>query len=133
VINISGSNLIMAPLEEVFSITADYKNWPNLFQDVRSVQPVREADGETVLEVVDKTDNRKFTVTQRAESPETVVREIKKKGVRSKATYKLQAVAEGTLVSFSIDMSLSGLYRILNPMAEWYLANRIAENSLLPR
>jgi hypothetical protein len=58
------------------------------------------------------------------------VREIKKKGVRSKATYKLQAVAEGTLVSFSIDMSMSGLYRILNPMAEWYLENRIAENSL---
>ena len=129
-INVSGSNLIMAPLQEVFSLTADYKNWPNIFQDVRSVQPVREADGETVLEVVDKTNNRKFTVTQRTESPETVVREIKKKGVRSKATYKLQAVAEGTLVSFSIDMSLSGLYRILNPMAEWYLANRIAQNSL---
>lgn len=129
-ISFSGSNVVQAPLEEVFRLMADHTKWPSIFQGIRSVQPVREAAGETTFEVVDKTDNRKYTVTQRAESPEKIVRKVKKRSVRSKATYNLHPVAEGTLVTFTFDLSLTGLYRIFCPMAEWYLADRITSNFL---
>lgn len=109
---------------------ADHRKWPSMFQGIRSVRPVREAAGETTFEVVDKTDNRKYTVTQRAESPEKIVRKVKKRSVKSEATYNLQPVAEGTLVTFNFDLSLTGFYRIFCPMAEWYLADRITANFL---
>ena len=129
-ISFTGSNVIRAPLEEVFSLMADYRKWSSVFQGIRSVQPVREAAGETTFEVVDKADSRKYTVTQRAESPERIVRKVKKRSMRSKATYNLQPVAGGTLVTFTLDLSLSGLYKIFCPMAELYLADRITANFL---
>lgn len=129
-ISFKGSNVVRAPLGEVFSLMADHRKWPSMFQGIRSVRPVREAAGETTFEVVDKTDNRKYTVTQRAESPEKIVRKVKKRSVKSEATYNLQPVAEGTLVTFNFDLSLTGFYRIFCPMAEWYLADRITANFL---
>lgn len=129
-ISFKGSNVVQAPLEEVFSLMADHRKWPNIFQGIRSVQPVREAAGETTYEVVDKTDNHKYTVTQRAESPEKIVRKVKKRSARSEATYNLQPVVGGTLVTFTFDLSLTGFYRIFCPMAEWYLADRITANFL---
>ncbi len=129
-ITVRGSSIVRASLEEVFELVKDPKRWAALFQEVKGVAHLEEdrSLGSSVAKFTVNEGKEEYEVTQIARMPGIILRKVKGRGMSTETTYHLSRSDEGTRVEFKTEMSLSGIYRLLNPMAEWYLSRRLAEN-----
>jgi carbon monoxide dehydrogenase subunit G len=126
------SDMIQAPREEVFALNADFRNWAGVFPDVSSVRLVQERYEERVFEVVDSGGHEKYTVVQRLRAPEKILREIKKRALTGKAMYTLTSTADGTLVTFTMAVTLRGYYRLLSPFMKGQVSRSLITHFLQP-
>ncbi len=126
--------MVQAPFEEVFELARDPRRWAVLFQGVKDVVEVEKdrCQGMSVAKISVREGNERYTVSQVARLPGTIFRKMKRRGVATETTYHLSRAAEGTRVEFKTEISVAGIYRLLNPMAEWYLSKRLVEGNGFP-
>lgn len=126
------SDTIQAPRDEVFAFNADFRNWAGAFPGVSSVRLVKENYEERVFEVFDSVKDERYTIVQRVRAPEKIVREIRRRTMTGKATYTLTAATEGTRITFVMNASLRGYYRLLGPFMKGRLSKSLIAHFLEP-
>ena len=126
------SDTIQAPRDEVFAFNADFRNWAGAFPGVSSVRLVKEHYEERVLEVFDSVKDERYTIVQRVRAPEKIVREIRRRTMTGKATYTLTVATDGTRITFTMNASLRGYYRLLGPFMKGRLSKSLIAHFLEP-
>jgi carbon monoxide dehydrogenase subunit G len=123
------AQFVKAPREHVYQTWTDYDAWPKFSSLFKRVTVVERA-GNTVhinaeISVMGRTTGRteKHVLTP----PEQVLVSGETEGSTNTTLWKFAATPEGTVVSATVEVELTGLTRLLGPLAERQLQQLLRE------
>ena len=128
-VRIEQAQVVKAPREQVFQAWIDYDAWPKFSSLFKRVTVVERA-GNTVrvnaeISVMGRTTSRteKHVLTP----PEQVLVSGETEGATNTTLWTFAATAQGTLVTAVVEAELTGLTRILGPLAKRQLQRLVRE------
>jgi hypothetical protein len=125
------SGLIHAPSERVASIYENFAAWPQIFgKTIKGVRLLRE-DGPTKTIEVDHVEGRAMNVMSRI-APDEIRLEEWKKRYTARFTNRFEPVPGGTRYSIIANVSLTGPFKALAPIAKPFVRARIKRFVLYP-
>ena len=121
--------VVKAPREQVFQAWNDYDAWPK-FSPLFTRVTVTERAGNTVhvnaeIRVMGRKTSRieKHVLT----TPEQVLVSGETEGATNTTLWKFESIPEGTLVTAVVEAELTGLTRVLGPLAKRQLQSLLRE------
>jgi ribosome-associated toxin RatA of RatAB toxin-antitoxin module len=120
---IEQAQVVKAPREQVFQAFNDYNAWPK-FSALFTRVTVRERAGNTVhISAEMKVMGRQTSRTEKhvLTPPEQVRVEGESEGATTTTVWTFETIPEGTLVTSVIEAKLTGLTKVLGPLAKLQL------------